>query len=48
MNWTVVAKEFWKTSKPVNLELFQIIIDPPEAPTEGKNSNQSKTGGQNL
>jgi hypothetical protein len=32
-------KSFWKARVPVKRELFQIIIMPPEAPTEGKNSN---------
>ena len=38
---TDVAKEFWKMRVLEKDELFQMIIVPPEAPFEGRNSNQS-------
>jgi hypothetical protein len=34
-NYMLIAKLFWKTFCPVNLLLFQIIMDPPNAPFEG-------------
>jgi hypothetical protein len=40
-NSTFMAKSFGKVTCPRNLELFQIMIVPPEAPTEGINSKQS-------
>jgi hypothetical protein len=36
---TEEAYSFWKTSEHEKMELFQMIIDPPEAPLEGRNSN---------
>src|SRR4051812_45022479 len=39
---------FWKESCPENRELFQMIIKPPEAPLEGRNSYLVNFGGQNF
>jgi hypothetical protein len=30
---------FWKETSPLKIDPFQNIIKPPEAPTEGRNSN---------
>jgi hypothetical protein len=34
-NSTVITNSFWKITCPVNLELFQTMIVPPELPTDG-------------
>jgi hypothetical protein len=34
-----MENSFWKARAPVKRELFQIIMRPPDAPIEGKNSN---------
>jgi hypothetical protein len=47
-NSTEWLKEFWKAWELENLELFQIMIHPPEPPTEGRNSKQSKEVGQKF
>jgi hypothetical protein len=43
-----LAYSLLKASKPENWEDFQIVIIPPEAHTEGKNSKASKLEGQNF
>jgi hypothetical protein len=35
---TEEAYSFWKTKEPEKTTLFHIIIDPPDAPFEGRNS----------
>jgi hypothetical protein len=37
-----------KASEPEKRDDFQIVMIPPEAPTEGKNSKASKLAGQNF
>jgi hypothetical protein len=39
VNCTKIENSFWKARVPVKSELFQIIMIPPDAPIEGKNSN---------
>jgi hypothetical protein len=40
-----IPNSFLKTRVPEKKVDFQIVITPPEAPTEGKNSIASNTGG---
>jgi hypothetical protein len=39
---------FWKITFPESFELFQIITDPPEFPTEGTKANESNWEGQKF
>jgi hypothetical protein len=48
VSFTDIEKSFEKANSPVNKEPFHIIIIPPEAPTEGRNSNLSNFFGQNF
>jgi hypothetical protein len=45
-NKTERTYSFWKIRLPENIALFQIMIEPPEAPLDGRNSNRSKQAGQ--
>lgn len=48
VNSTVIAKLFMKVSWPKKAELFHATNIPPEAPIDGKNSKESKSGGQKF
>jgi hypothetical protein len=39
---------FWKATSPLNKDPFQIMIKPPEAPTEGRYSNLLNFFGQKF
>jgi hypothetical protein len=39
MNLTEIENSFWNSKFPWNKDPFHIIMIPPDAPIEGKNSN---------
>jgi hypothetical protein len=43
-----IACSLLNAKEPVNWEDFQIVMIPPEAPTEGKNSKASKLEGRKF
>jgi hypothetical protein len=48
VNSTDSEKLFWKAKLPVKSRDFQMVMIPPEAPSEGKYSKESKGDGQKF
>jgi hypothetical protein len=48
VKYTDKAKEVQCITIPENIELCQMIIKPPDAPTEGTYTNSSKLEGQHC
>lgn len=48
VNLTVIEYGKHETTLPVTIALFQIVMRPPEAPTDGWKANLSNLFGQNF